>query len=86
MKVQKTLEDEVNSIIFSITGKNIDDVNVDLVGKPYYLKPRDMVYLFIEIQEMYGIKIPEEIISTKKFSTVNEISKTIKNSINDTVN
>lgn len=81
MKDKKALEHEVSSSILAITGRKIEDVNCDLFGKPYYLKPRDMVYLFIEIQKNYNIKIPEEIIISKKFSTVDEISKIIINNV-----
>lgn len=83
MKDKKVLEQEVSSSILAITGRKIEDVNCDLFGKPYYLKPRDMVYLFIEIQKNYGIKIPEEIINSKQFSTIDEISRIIKNIINN---
>lgn len=86
MKDKKALEHEVSSSILAITGRKIEDVNCDLFGKPYYLKPRDMVYLFIEIQKKYGIKIPKEIMSSKKFSTVNEISNNIINIINNKTN
>lgn len=86
MKDQNVLEFEVISSILAITGRKIDDANCDLFGKPYYLKPRDMVYLFIEIQKKYGIKIPKENMISKKFSTVNEISNNIINIINNKTN
>lgn len=75
---KKAIEREVCSNIFSLTGKKIDDVNANIFGKPYYINPRDMVYLFIEIQERYSIKMPAEVITSKQFLTVNKISEIIK--------
>ena len=50
---KKAIGREVCSNIFSLTGKKIDDINANIFGKPYYINPRDMVYLYIDIQEKY---------------------------------
>lgn len=79
---KKAIEREVCSNIFSLTGKKIDDINANVFGKPYYINPRDMVYLYIDIQEKYTIRISENVIKKHNLVTVGEIVETILDCMN----
>lgn len=72
----KTIESDISLKILKITGKEIKDNN-NLLGKPYNLHPRSLVYLFMEIQQDYNIKIPEELLRNQQFATVKGISDII---------
>ena len=57
--VEKVKQD-IRFKILKITSKDIMENDVNMLGKPYYIKPRNLVYLFLDIQQDYGIKIAEE--------------------------
>ena len=54
--VEKVKQD-IRFKILKITSKDIMENDVNMLGKPYYIKPRNLVYLFLDIQQDYGIKI-----------------------------
>lgn len=63
--------------ILRITNKEIMENNINILGKPYYLEPRSLVYLFMEIQQDYNIDISEEQLKNQQFATINGISSII---------
>lgn len=79
--MNNTIQYEVCSILLSITGKKIDDDSICLFGKPYYMNPRDMVYMFIIIQDRFNIKISGNDIIENQFSTVNNITRLVSRKI-----
>jgi acyl carrier protein len=44
------------------------------LGKEWGLAPRDLLYLFFDIENEFGISIPEEAIEKGKFDTINNIA------------
>ena len=56
----KKVKQDIRFKILKITSKDIMENDVNMLGKPYYIKSRNLVYLFLDIQQDYGIKIAEE--------------------------
>ena len=56
----KKVKQDVRFKILKITSKDIMEYDINMLGKPYYIKSRNLVYLFLDIQQDYGIKIAEE--------------------------
>lgn len=73
----KAIKSDIYLKILNITGKEIKDDDNNLLGEPYNLHPRSLVYLFMEIQQDYDIKIPEELLRNQQFATVKGISDII---------
>lgn len=48
-----------------------------LLGKKLKLKPRDLLYLFFDIEKEFGIVIPEQEIHKGNFDTFNNIVRII---------
>ena len=74
--VEKVKQD-IRFKILKITSKDIMENDVNMLGKPYYIKPRNLVYLFLDIQQDYGIKIAEEYLKNQQFATINGIASII---------
>lgn len=64
--------------IHSFNGKIFDE---ELLGMEFRMTPRDLVYLFFEIEREFNITIPQEDIVAKKFNTFNNIVNIIENQI-----
>ena len=73
----KAIENDIYLKILNITKKEIKNDNVNLLGKPYNLHPRSLVYLFMEIQQEYNIEIPEEFLRNQQFATIKGITEII---------
>ena len=73
----KKVKQDVRFKILKITSKDIMEYDIDMLGKPYYIKPRNLVYLFLDIQQDYGIKIAEEYLKNQQFATINGIASII---------
>jgi peptide maturation system acyl carrier-related protein len=52
--------------------------NEDLMGTQIGLAPRDMLYLYLEIEQKFGISIPEEDIVQGHFRSLQGIEEVIK--------
>jgi len=52
-------------------------VNKKLLGNEIGMKPRDLLYLFCDIENEFGIQIPQEAIITGKFDTLANIVEII---------
>ena len=74
--VEKVKQD-IRFKILKITSKDIMENDVNMLGKPYYIKPRNLVYLFLDIQQDYGIKIAEVYLKNQQFATINGIASII---------
>ena len=74
--VEKVKQD-IRFKILKITSKDIMENDVNMLGKPYYIKPRNLVYLFLDIQQDYGIKIAEEYLKNQQFETINGFASII---------
>ena len=73
----KKVKQDVRFKILKITSKDIMENDVNMLGKPYYIEPRNLVYLFLDIQQDYGIKIAEEYLKNQQFATINGIASII---------
>ena len=73
----KKVKQDVRFKILKITSKDIMEYDINMLGKPYYIKPRNLVYLFLDIQQDYGIKIAEEYLKNQQFATINGIASII---------
>ncbi len=74
--IEKVKQD-IRFKILKITSKDIMENDVNMLGKPYYIKPRNLVYLFLDIQQDYGVKIAEEYLKNQQFATINGIASII---------
>lgn len=79
------IECDIRSKILGIAKKEIRENDVNLLGKPYYLSPRSLVYLFIEVQKDYKINILEEQLRNQQFATIKNISLLIKKCLDNDV-
>lgn len=74
--IEKVKQD-VRFKILKITSKDIMENDINMLGKPYYIEPRNLVYLYLDIQQDYGIKIAEEYLKNQQFATINGIASII---------
>lgn len=85
MVEMEKIEKDIRSKILEITKKEIKENDVNLLGKPYYLSPRSLVYLYLEVQKDYKINIPEEQLRNQQFATIKGISLIIKKCLDNEV-
>ena len=52
-----------------------------LLGQDFGMPPRDLLYLFFDVEEEFSIKIPQEAVVSGQFSTYNGICKIIGNEL-----
>lgn len=76
---------DIRSKILKITSKDIMENDINVLGKPYYLEPRSLVYLFLDIQQDYDISISVEQLRNQQFATINGITSIIENCLNKEV-
>lgn len=77
------IKQDIRSKILKITNKDIVETDVNVLGKPYYLEPRSLVYLFMEVQQDYNIKIPEEKLKNQQFATIDGIASIVISCLNN---
>lgn len=77
MELEKIKQD-ICSKLLRITGKRISEEDVNLLGRPYYIEPRSLVYLYIEVQQDYKILINQRQLQNQRFATIEGISLIIK--------
>ena len=73
----KKVKQDVRFKILKITSKDIMEYDINMLGNAYYIEPRNLVYLFLDIQQDYGIKIAEEYLKNQQFATINGIASII---------
>jgi peptide maturation system acyl carrier-related protein len=49
----------------------------ELLGNEINMQPRDLIYLFVDIQNEFGINIPQSFIAEGKFNTFSNIREMI---------
>ncbi|WP_024834411.1 peptide maturation system acyl carrier-related protein [Ruminiclostridium josui] len=62
---------------------NNEAKNDHLLGSNIKLTPRDLLYIFVDIEEEFKITIPESYIIEGKFNTFNNILQIIKDEITE---
>lgn len=60
--------------------------NKELLGSEIRLQPRELIYIFFDIETIFNIKIKEEYIILNKFRTFNDICKIICNELRSVEN
>ncbi|PYG84362.1 acyl carrier protein [Ruminiclostridium sufflavum DSM 19573] len=68
---------------FNIELESLNTIKLDnnLLGKEWCLEPRDLLYLFFDIENEFGIKIPEDVIEDGRFSSISNIADIISDII-----
>ncbi len=83
---KRNIEKELENIFLKrfkldFTEMNIEVKNHYLLGSNIKLAPRDLLYVFVDIEEEFKIAIPENYIIEGKFNTFNNILQIIKDEI-----
>jgi peptide maturation system acyl carrier-related protein len=83
---QGQIEERLKNIFKSRFDKDMDKYNEsildkELLGFDIGMKPRDLLYLFFDIEKEFDIKIPEKDIVEKKFNSFNNITAVIREQI-----
>jgi peptide maturation system acyl carrier-related protein len=65
---------EMNSIKEALRDKK-------LLGQEFGMLPRDLLYLFFDIEQEFLIRIPQEAVASGEFNTYNNICKIIYNEL-----
>ena len=53
---------------------NEEALDKELLGYEFNMQPRDLLYLFFDIEKEFGITIPQEDIAEGRFNTFNNIA------------
>ncbi len=85
---KRNIEKELENIFLkrfklNFTEMDIEAKNDHLLGSNINLSPRDLLYIFIDIEEEFKITIPESYIIEGKFNTFNNILQIIKDEITE---
>lgn len=66
--------------LFSIDLTSLESADFDapLLGKKFKLQARDLVYLFVELQNKFQINIDYSYIKDDKFKTINNIIEIVE--------
>ncbi len=72
------IKERLSNIFSNRLGMDIDDKSFSkwtepLLGKEINLNPRDLLYLYIDIEEEFNISIPTEDVACGNFSSLNSI-------------
>ncbi len=59
-----------------------EDFDKHLLGSEFRLAPRDLVYLYLDIEKYFGISIPDEDVAMGGLSTINNIIEMVYHQIN----
>ncbi|KEI95774.1 hypothetical protein N494_15285 [Clostridium botulinum A2B7 92] len=76
--VQRKLNDIFNRI-FDINLNSIDEKLFErsLLGDFFCFEPIDLVCLYMEVEKIFNISIPQEYVVENKFNTINDIKEII---------
>ncbi|NFL55796.1 peptide maturation system acyl carrier-related protein [Clostridium botulinum] len=76
--VQKKLNDIFNKTFdISLNSINEELFERSLLGDFFCFEPIDLVCLYMEVEKIFNISIPQEYIAENKFNTINNIKKII---------
>lgn len=84
--MEEDIKNRMKGILKSRFALDIDAIKEDfgdkkLLGREFGMNPRDLLYLFFDIEKEFAISIPQESIATGEFSTYNGICKIIYNEL-----
>lgn len=78
------VSDCVDAFILKTFGFKVDEMdNKSLLDPSIGLEPRDLIYLFFELQKQFGIKFIEEDILERKFHMLDDIKNAIYEKLNN---
>ncbi len=66
-----------NRFKINLEEKDRADFNKHLLGMEWGFEPRDLLYIFFDIEREFKICIPEEAIESGNFGTISSIAETI---------
>ncbi len=66
-----------NRFKINLEQKDTADFNKHLLGREWGFEPRDLLYIFFDIEREFKISIPEEAIESGNFGTINNIAGVI---------
>lgn len=72
-KIRETIRAELKKI----ANIEIENNDINLLGKPNCMEPRDLVYLLLDLQDEYQICITEEDLKAQSFTTINNIASIV---------
>ncbi len=58
-------------------GQKAEERDTNILGDPYYLPPRELVLLFIEVEREFDLKVSSSFIVEGKFTSFNNIYKLV---------
>ncbi|WP_244648311.1 peptide maturation system acyl carrier-related protein [Ruminiclostridium herbifermentans] len=79
---KRNIEKELENIFinrFGLDFTKMEAKNDYLLGSNIKLAPRDLLYIFVDVEKEFNIKISESFIIEGKFNTFNNILNYIKN-------
>jgi len=89
------VNEEIKSKLIKVF-KNRFDINIENFDADLYetnlldsrigIAPRDLVYLFFDIENEFKVKISEQSIISERFSTINNIHEIVKELITNDLN
>lgn len=86
LELEENIKYRLMNIIKNRLEINLDNakeelLNKDFLGSHFRLEPRDMLYLYFDIENEFNILIPQEDIAKGTFNNFNNIAKIISNQI-----
>lgn len=83
---KRNIEEELENIFLKRFKLDFTEMDIEaktdyLLGSNIKLAPRDLLYVFVDIEEEFKITIPESYIIEEKFNTFNNILQIIKDEI-----
>lgn len=88
------LSDEINTEVYhklvdifkvrfdmDFAGMKAADLEEELLGRKLKLKPRDLLYVFFDIEKEFGITVPEKEIVEGRFNTFSNIAGIISSQL-----
>lgn len=61
----------------NLNDSDIKDLNDNLLGKRFNLQPRDLLYLYCDVENTFSIIIPQHDIAEGRFNSYNNIVRII---------
>lgn len=80
--LKKEILERIKAIFFKLYKTDIDitsnsSMKADIFTNKYFLQPRDLVYMFFEVQKEFNIRIPQSSIINGCFRTIYGIMETV---------
>lgn len=71
----------MNRFNINLCNTDVEELDANLLGKEFNLQPRDLLYLYCDIENIFGITIPQQEVAVGKFNTYNNIYEIIYNQL-----